>query len=325
MALLNVLRAVPGVVVAGICDINATAPGLELARSMAVATYPDVYALVRGQPVDWLINVSHTSLEQRLLLGKSLQDVTVIDGDIGEFVWRILNIFASALEPGGMLEHCPPDQARLIYALVWRMVSETADIARQAYEHLANIAFHDPLTALYTRRFLLESMDREIANTLRNGQPLALILADLDHFKAVNDRFGHEAGDEMLRHFASLFQTNCRHGDIASRYGGEEFALVLPGTSRDHGLACAERLRVQAEQELTRPDGRPQTASMGMIVLAPRADIPKNLGEETALRALRHEIFRLADEALYRAKREGRNRVVIFEATVTAQGIALAR
>jgi diguanylate cyclase (GGDEF)-like protein len=186
-------------------------------------------------------------------------------------------------------------------------------LAAAASEHialaLANIrlrdtlrgqSIHDPLTGLYNRRYLEEAYRQAEANAARSGQPLAIVMIDVDHFKHFNDSFGHEAGDLVLHNLGALLKASVREGDTACRFGGEEFALLLPGASLDDGVARAEELRqtIAAELQLTF-EGRmldPVTASFG-VAAYPQAG--------RTLRAL----ARAADEALYVAKAAGRNRV----------------
>ncbi len=188
-------------------------------------------------------------------------------------------------------------------------------LAAAASEHialaLANIrlrdtlrgqSIRDPLTGLYNRRYLEEAYRQAEANAARAGRPLAVVLIDVDHFKRYNDTFGHEAGDLVLHNLGALLKASVREGDTACRFGGEEFALLLPGASLADGVVRAEELRrtIAAELQLTL-DGRMLdrvTASFG-VAAYPEAG--------RSLRAL----VRAADEALYAAKAAGRDRVVV--------------
>lgn len=149
----------------------------------------------------------------------------------------------------------------------------------------------DGLTGLANRRTFDRAMDVAVARG--PGSPFAVLLVDLDHFKALNDRLGHQAGDDALRVTAALLQLACRDGDLAARYGGEEFAVVLPGLDSKDAVAVAERVREAVESA----DGpTPVTASIGV------ACFPEH-GRTVA------ELVGAADSALYLAKNEGRNRV----------------
>lgn len=150
---------------------------------------------------------------------------------------------------------------------------------------------HDPLTGALTRT----AFHRRAADL--GGSPATLIVADIDHFKAFNDRHGHLAGDAALRHVVSVFAANCRQEDLLARFGGEEFLLLLPGTSPEEGHRAATRLCTRLREEPVLIDGkaRPVTASFGVADVKTARDLGVAIGR--------------ADAALYSAKREGRNRV----------------
>jgi diguanylate cyclase (GGDEF)-like protein len=159
-------------------------------------------------------------------------------------------------------------------------------------------ALIDGLTGLANRRQCEETLDDELARIERFGGSLAVVVADLDWFKDINDRHGHPAGDAVLREFAVLLQDTVRDVDLAGRWGGEEFVLVLPGTDLIGGAQLAERIRsALAGQIVLAVDGTPipLTASFGVAATPPA---------RTA-----SELFAAADAALYQAKRAGKNRV----------------
>ena len=169
---------------------------------------------------------------------------------------------------------------------------------------LEQLASTDTLTGLATRRHLIEQAGHELARARRSGQPLALILFDIDYFKSVNDRFGHETGDQVLRRVGELLRGELREVDIAARWGGEEFCVLLPDTDSQAAVEIAERLCAVVESTLlTAPDGNPLpvTASFG-VALSPPDDDDFNL------------LVNAADQAMYQAKREGRNRVRVAPA-----------
>ncbi len=165
---------------------------------------------------------------------------------------------------------------------------------------LERLATHDPLTGLYNRRELEQQLSDELARAHRYQRPLSLLLLDVDHFKVINDRFGHLVGDQVLRQLSQLLQSCVRAVDYVARYGGEELVIVLPEVDGQEALEMAERLRglVEAKQMPVADDKQ-----VGVTVSIGIASFPLH-GRDIA------HLFRKADEAMYRAKREGRNRVV---------------
>jgi diguanylate cyclase (GGDEF)-like protein len=168
-------------------------------------------------------------------------------------------------------------------------------------------ALTDHLTGLANRRRFENKLSREVARTLRYGHPFCLLMIDIDHFKSVNDTFGHAAGDEALRRLATALQAGTRGIDLAARIGGEEFAIILPETDFAAGLDVAERLRASIEA-LEIPEVGGITASIGLAEFPSSADT----GEELIL---------VVDSALYEAKRSGRNQVKYAERKKAKQEI----
>jgi diguanylate cyclase (GGDEF)-like protein len=175
-----------------------------------------------------------------------------------------------------------------------------ADITQQAHlrEELRVHAETDPLTGVANRRLFLETLQQECRNTVHRGSSLSLLLIDLDHFKSINDRFGHPAGDAVLSVVAERLQSCLRSEDLLARYGGEEFSILLPATTPEEALLCAERIRTAIASSPVAIDGvqLPLTASIGVSTL--------QCGSTDLTLLLKQ-----ADLALYRAKAEGRNRV----------------
>lgn len=155
----------------------------------------------------------------------------------------------------------------------------------------------DSLTGLYNRRAFAQQLGQSIAHAERSGEPLSLVMIDIDHFKSLNDTFGHLAGDEVIRQLGDVIRATARTGDIAARYGGEEMAVILPGSDRDAATVLAERLRRAVEA--TPWARRAITVSVGATTCT--------TGKTGAT-----EIVSQADKALYRAKHLGRNRVVHY-------------
>lgn len=175
-------------------------------------------------------------------------------------------------------------------------------------ERLERQALTDPLTGLGNRRALEDQAAMEIARAERSGAPLSLVIVDLDHFKRINDTYGHDVGDVVLQAFAKLARQVLRDGDVLCRMGGEEFAVLLPDTHREQALRVAERLReavatipVQVGEDVTEDGTLAYTASLGVTLVC--------AGETTLKPAIKR-----ADQGLYAAKETGRNRVEWAEA-----------
>lgn len=159
---------------------------------------------------------------------------------------------------------------------------------------MRQLATTDPLTGLANRRAFTEVVTGILARSKRSGAPLALILADLDHFKRINDTFGHDTGDRVLREVAQVMKTLCRQGDLSARWGGEEFVILLPDTPASGAVHFAERLRQQIATLEIAP-GQPITLSQGVTL------------HQTTDRL--DDLLKRADAALYRAKEQGRDRL----------------
>lgn len=167
-------------------------------------------------------------------------------------------------------------------------------------ETLRSQSILDPLTGLYNRRFMEETLAREIRRAERNQRPLNVIMLDIDRFKQFNDTFGHEAGDAVLRELGQMLKVNTRGGDVACRFGGEEFVLILPETTLENAKQRAEELREKSRQLTVLYHGQ----ALGIITISlGLATFPECATTAEAL-------LRSADTALYRAKTEGRDRVV---------------
>ena len=167
-------------------------------------------------------------------------------------------------------------------------------------EVLRGQSIRDPMTGIFNRRFMEEFLERELRRATRGEQQVALMMLDIDHFKRFNDTFGHQAGDEMLRAVGSLLKETCRMEDIACRYGGEEFVIVLAGTSLEIAQARAEQLRERTKQLNVRQGGQ----LLGMVTVSIGIAVFPENGEDAA------HLLKAADDALYRAKEIGRDRVV---------------
>jgi diguanylate cyclase (GGDEF)-like protein len=186
-------------------------------------------------------------------------------------------------------------------------IKNLQDQLRRTQQKLAEQAITDELTGLKNRRAFDERLQEEFRRAQRYSDPVSLIMVDLDHFKNVNDRFGHQFGDLVLRGAAEQLRASTRDPDICARYGGEEFAVILPKTHLAGGLSVAERIWKylgSREYPVPVPNGQPVkvTASLG-VAFYPSKDVTSP-----------DLLLRFADEALYRAKGAGRNTICVYQA-----------
>jgi diguanylate cyclase len=183
-----------------------------------------------------------------------------------------------------------------------RLEASRADIAslQRDLDEVRRESMLDPLTKIYNRKSFYEGLVRCIGEAGESGQPLSLLLVDIDHFKMFNDSYGHQTGDQVLRLVAMTLKSNVKGKDIVARYGGEEFAAILPSTDLEGAMRLADNIRkaIQAKELLKRSTNEKLgriTASFGVALYRP-GEVPAMLIER-------------ADRCLYAAKRAGRNRV----------------
>ena len=186
------------------------------------------------------------------------------------------------------------------------MVQERTSELRKAYHDIEHQAMHDALTGLLNRRAVFSDLKQELSRTQRKSEPLSLIMADLDHFKSINDTYGHQAGDAVLEETARRMHACVRPYDKVGRIGGEEFMIILGDCGRAEGLEIAERIRKSIGDQGFEFDGEKirATVSLGVATTIANQTFEKDL------------LISAADKALYRAKRDGRN-------TVRAGGLKL--
>jgi two-component system cell cycle response regulator len=211
----------------------------------------------------------------------------------------------------GCLNFGSLERQRFLSILGTDFLNHLALIAAFSLESAVNRArlvrsgFTDALTGWHNRRYLQSRMHEELARCRRERTPLTCLMIDIDHFKSVNDRFGHLAGDEVLRQIAQCISGEVRGSDVSARYGGEEFVVLLPGTGVAAGFRLAERIRLAvAGEPFELPEGSrlPVTVSIGVAEHSPALD-------ERDLRIVGDRLLALADVALYEAKAAGRNMV----------------
>ena len=180
---------------------------------------------------------------------------------------------------------------------------------KRTEESLRHLATRDELTGLYNRREMDFLLQAELARSRRYHHFLSVMIIDLDRFKAVNDTYGHQVGDDVLREVAKLVQENIRAGDSAARYGGEELAVIMPETTGSGAFKVAERIRqAVAAQAFSNPQRNTRTLPVRTTISAGIACFPSDADNQSAL-------IVAADRALYRAKEEGRNRSVMYSAS----------
>ncbi|MCC2636806.1 MAG: hypothetical protein K0Q68_525 [Moraxellaceae bacterium] len=191
------------------------------------------------------------------------------------------------------------------FIIILLLADQTLSWWRQREDTIRELSRTDALTGLNNRRAIMEMLDKEVARTRRHGPPLAVVILDLDHFKKINDSWGHPTGDRVLQQAAQVLRQCIRQTDVVGRYGGEEFMIVLPDTTLEGAAVLIERCRAQlAAAIITADSGETFTisASFGLV------------GNEQNMVLASEALIKLADDALYRAKAGGRNRVEIAAA-----------
>ncbi|MCA1906044.1 MAG: sensor domain-containing diguanylate cyclase [Desulfarculus sp.] len=223
--------------------------------------------------------------------------------DRASFLITLGHLVGLAIEHAGLVAEMVEnlEQVLQLKNKVERRNRELDDLNRQlsqANQSLEQLSVTDGLTGLYNHRHLHQRLAEEVRRSRRQGQPICLLMADLDHFKRVNDQLGHQAGDEALRLVADWLRKSVREVDTVGRYGGEEFVVVLSDCDLANGLKVAEKLRSLVETNSRRP---PFDALGGLTISLGAAQLEPGMTPE--------ELINAADRALYRAKQGGRNQV----------------
>jgi two-component system cell cycle response regulator len=175
-----------------------------------------------------------------------------------------------------------------------------SDHLRQSLRRSLERAVKDPLTSMHNRRYLERHLGQLVAQNVERGRPVSLLILDVDHFKTVNDTYGHDVGDHVLREVASRITTSLRGIDLSCRFGGEEFVAAFSGVDSDRALQIAERLRQKISDQPF-----PVQTEQGPLSVTVSIGAATSHGGDTA-----ESLLKRADQALYRAKKDGRNRVV---------------
>ncbi len=175
----------------------------------------------------------------------------------------------------------------------------------QVISSMKDMAIYDTLTRVFNRRHLNQVLEDELRSAFRKKQPLSIIMVDIDHFKAINDRYGHDEGDRALIHIASILKESIRKNDIVARFGGEEFLVMLPRAMMKDAVVIAERIRRSVESTPLSVDGEEVRLTVSLGVAAVPVIWPES----------KEELIKCADTALYEAKGKGRNRVCLHVPT----------
>ena len=276
--------------------VMARAPRVEGMLGKSIASGKLISTLIKQQAQGDVIKVSDIDGRTRLISYGMLQDfplITVATADLEDITFPSYEYSAYAVMIA--LSITLFMLATAILALKYlRLVDDT-------HSKLSSEAATDPLTGVANRRSLLRHAGNELLRGRRYGRPLSLLMMDLDHFKDINDCYGHAWGDEVLRKVVLMIQGLLRGTDLLGRYGGEEFAVLMPETTTDEAIGVAERIREKISQ-ISIDTGN------GLINIRVSIGVATLIPEETEIQSL----INRADAALYAAKRSGRDRVVSF-------------
>jgi two-component system, cell cycle response regulator len=273
----------------------------------------DALRVVREDPPDLVVldvvmrDMDGLAVCRWLKMSPDTRDIPVLMLTVkGELHQRVegLNIGANDYLPKPFADE--ELEARIFASL--RMKASAIELRKRNTElesmlhHVEALAITDPLTGLFNRRRFADVLRHEFAMTRRYGSALSCVLIDIDHFKSINDRFGHNVGDQVLRALAGRFSQNLREVDLAARYGGEEFAILLPQTPKVGAIVVAERIANRVRGEGFGMEGANFSATVS-IGVACTSDIDSENPDD---------LVRAADTALYLAKGRGRDRVVAY-------------
>ena len=259
---------------------------------------PEEWLRHKGESVFLLKNRAFTIWEQRpfVFKFKNYQPIT----GTAEFMYQNMTIIPLASVTGEVNHIC-----LIIYDVTDTAVNKQGmAVANSQLEQLSRT---DRLTQLNNRGFWEECLVNEFKRFKRTGQNVSLVMFDIDHFKKVNDTYGHQAGDEVIRKVSDILRKNMRETDIAGRYGGEEFAAILVNTDASSAAFFAERLRRGAAKCIVSHDGRDINFTISLGI----ADLTEDVADHQAW-------IERADQALYHSKEGGRNQLTVFDASVVS-------
>jgi diguanylate cyclase (GGDEF)-like protein len=291
---------------------------LNQAGKYNIAVWLTTFCMVSGPWGSILLDetVSKGDFVPLVYIALSIQLCSILLSERATFAIAIFQLGALAatvlLSPGLMKLNLPSLFAFIVFAATLGIISsftnrkQIEQIEKQRNQlqkdeiQLKNLSNRDSLTALYNRRYMELSLDKEIEKASKNKQSLGIIMVDVDHFKTINDTMGHAVGDCVLNQVASILLENKKSSDIACRFGGDEFVLILPGCALEEALKRAEDIRQIIEKTDFKAGGKTAkriTLSFGVSTLPDHGKT-------------REELLRSADNAMYSAKEAGRNRVV---------------
>ena len=237
---------------------------------------------------DLYYNVRHLGKKDSTFPVYKFDPKTVLSFTVMDNTTRIMLYMV----PGTTLQHYHQQLMEIVFSTISTAISNLFNLKK-----LKNAAFIDPLTHCYNRRALDEHIEHDLASTERHGSELSIFMIDIDHFKNINDTYGHSAGDIVLQSVAKCIHSAIRRGDYLARYGGEEFMIVLPDTKLSKAIELAERLRKMIENSAINIDNKTirVTASFGIATYRKKTS--------------KAVLFQKADEMLYKSKTRGRNRI----------------
>ena len=254
-----------------------------------------VFSMIVGGLMIWNIGRIVTAMVELMATAPAARGLAQPADDPGALMTNVSRMFET-------IEH----QATEINSFATRLDAAYREL-ESTNSRLKETSFKDDVTGLYNRRFFTIRLDEEISRHRRFNHPVSMVLLDLDGFKAVNDDLGHAVGDDTLRDVAQILAKHSRGINVVSRYGGDEFAVLLVETSKAGAVLYAERIR-EVIAKFRFAHGKPVTASLGIASL-PDDDVS---GAE--------DLFKMADEALYAAKRAGKNQVAVCDPAAGQKG-----